>query len=139
MEGEAPAVRWRRLPAGGDYLPAAPPALAPTCAHAPLLWPPCRWVHVDPLTLAVDQARKAESNLPHESQPLAYVAALAGGGAKDVTQRCGRGGRGLGCGEGQARAPALLRAPALCTACAPAALLACPHADTRAAGWQQRS
>lgn len=36
----------------------------------------------------MDRARQVEGDLPRECQPLAYVAALAGGGAKDVTQRC---------------------------------------------------
>ena len=48
----------------------------------------CRWVHADPLTNWVDRARDAEAVRPRDRQPLAYVAALAGGGAKDVTQRC---------------------------------------------------
>ncbi|PSC69590.1 DNA repair complementing XP-C cells-like protein [Micractinium conductrix] len=46
-----------------------------------------RWVHADPLTGWVGRERDVEANVPRERQPLAYVVALADGGAKDVTQR----------------------------------------------------
>ena len=49
--------------------------------------PPCRWVHVDPLTNSVDDAAAVAAKQPRERQPLPHVVALAGGGAKDVTQR----------------------------------------------------
>ncbi|KAL4458322.1 hypothetical protein ABPG75_013187 [Micractinium tetrahymenae] len=47
----------------------------------------CRWHHADPATAKVDRARQVEGDIPKDCQPLAYVVALAGGGAKDVTQR----------------------------------------------------
>lgn len=65
--------------------------------------PQCRWVHVDPLTGWVDRAADVEANVGKERQPLRYVVAFAGGGAKDVTQRCvGKGRAGVRGWTGQA-------------------------------------
>ncbi|GAB4822170.1 hypothetical protein N2152v2_009216 [Parachlorella kessleri] len=62
-----------------------------SCWAEVLCGPPdkARWVHVDPLTGWIDREGDVESLAPR-GQPLTYVVAFAGGGAKDVTSRYSR-------------------------------------------------
>ena len=94
----AVAAKLQRHAAGLCCPPACPPMPPqfppPNFPSVPPCVPPApsvRWVHADPLTGWVGRERDVEANVPRERQPLAYVVALADGGAKDVTQRWGGG------------------------------------------------